>query len=135
MSDVFSQALARRLMQALTASRLKQTEIAAEVGVSTAAVSLWFRTGQVALRHLPKVSKLLNVSLEWLLTGEGESHPRPAQVKETDDTYMMSPDEARLLEYLRWLTPAQKEKLLSEVKSTAENNKDVIEHHSRLKSA
>lgn len=135
MSDFFSHSLAQRLVQALTASRIKQTEIADRIGVTTAAVSLWFRTGQVSLRHLPQLAEILNVSLEWLLTGQGESRPRPAQVRETDTTYMMSPDEARLLEYLRWLTSAQKDKLLSEIKGIAESNKDVIDHHSRLKSA
>lgn len=135
MSDVFSQNLAQRLMQSLTASRLKQAEIAAEIGVSTAAVSLWFRTGQVAVRHLPQIAELLGVSLEWLLTGQGEIRPRPAQIRDSDNTYIMSPDEARILDYLRWLTPAQKEKLLAEAKETAEQNKDVINHHSRLKSA
>lgn len=67
--------------------------LAVDLGVSVAAVSRWQNGGQMSLDAAVQLSKRLDVSLDWLLLGEG-ALDRP------QDT-LLSSEEVSLIEALR----------------------------------
>lgn len=48
------------------------TALAIDMSVSKASVSDWLKTGKIAFEHLARLSLLLNISLDWLLLGQGK---------------------------------------------------------------
>lgn len=70
--------LGSRIKAARAAAGLSQTGIAEHFGISRNAVSLWESDAtQPETNRLPTLAKILKVSAEWLLTGDGESHAEP----------------------------------------------------------
>jgi transcriptional regulator with XRE-family HTH domain len=69
---------------------VSQTEIAHRLGLNPSAVSLWGKEGRnPAIKHLPEIAKILGVSAEYLMTGEGE-----VSISETVSTPEGSPKES-----------------------------------------
>ncbi len=65
-----------RITEAREAAGLSKTELAKAVGVSQPTVTDW-ENGSMKPRgeNLLRISRVLNVSPEWLATGRGEKHP------------------------------------------------------------
>ena len=54
----------------------KQTEISKKLGVSQSTISLWTKAKRLPdMENAIEISVLLDVCVEWLLTGRGEKHP------------------------------------------------------------
>lgn len=66
-----------RLIECRKAAGLSQTELAEKLGLSRQAISKW-ETGTVipAAENLSALAKLYNVSLDWLVNGEGNARPQ-----------------------------------------------------------
>jgi len=69
-----------RLREAMAArGDLKMMAMAAEMGVSQAALSKWRQGHAMSVDHASRLCAMLGVSLDWLLTGRfaqgGERHP------------------------------------------------------------
>ena len=66
-----------RVIESITESGLKKTDVARYLGISQTAVSRWFKLddekANVSEVHIPLLAKLLKKSEVWLLTGVGES--------------------------------------------------------------
>jgi SOS-response transcriptional repressor LexA len=60
-----------RLQMALDHSEIKKSHLSDRFGISAQAVGQWFKTGRVSKGKLPELAAVLNVSLDWLLTGKG----------------------------------------------------------------
>ncbi len=67
-----------RLVEAMHEKRVKQVQIKEAVGVSKGTVSNWVsgKTSPDGVSIL-KIAKFLNVSVDWLATGEGGMNPLP----------------------------------------------------------
>ncbi|HMY38134.1 MAG TPA: YdaS family helix-turn-helix protein, partial [Marinagarivorans sp.] len=61
-------AMAERLKLTLKGGP-SQTAIAHACGVTDQAVTGWLKTGRISKAHLPTISKLCGVDLNWLITG------------------------------------------------------------------
>ena len=59
--------IARRLRSALHDSGMSQMELAAQVGVSKAAVTNWLASGQITVENLGKVAQATGVSVSYLM--------------------------------------------------------------------
>ncbi|MBF7687860.1 LexA family protein [Acinetobacter rathckeae] len=66
--------LHERIQQKLNEMKLKQADISRATGKSSVAVTKWLRgENQPKLESLNAIAELLNVSIEWLLTGKEDS--------------------------------------------------------------
>lgn len=52
---------------------VRNADLAEACGVSQQAVGQWFKTGRIHRKHFAKLATLLGVSLEYLMTGKGQS--------------------------------------------------------------
>lgn len=50
-------------------AKLRNVDLAAALGVTPQAVGDWIKRGSISRKRLPDVARLLNVSVDWLLTG------------------------------------------------------------------
>lgn len=75
-----------RLRQAMAArSDLKMMAMAAEMGVSPAALSKWRQGHAMSVDHASRLCAILGVSLDWLLTGRaGQDGGRLQPVSATE---------------------------------------------------
>ncbi|MBN4061486.1 helix-turn-helix domain-containing protein [bacterium AH-315-G11] len=82
---------------------LSQDTLAKKVGVVRATVTQW-ESGKAQPKggRLSRVSNALHISVDWLLTGEGEKHSR------IESSESFSPDEMALLQKYRQLGDDQK---------------------------
>ena len=64
--------IGERLRQALQIHKMSNAALSEACGVSEQAIGKWLKTGQIAKERLPLIVDLLNLRLEWLLTGQGE---------------------------------------------------------------
>ncbi|MCC5962584.1 MAG: helix-turn-helix transcriptional regulator [Rhodobacteraceae bacterium] len=72
-----------RLTAARDAQGLSQTELARKLGVKLKTIQGWENdTSEPRANKLQMVAGLLNVSIRWLLTGEGEGVSEPATPEE-----------------------------------------------------
>jgi transcriptional regulator with XRE-family HTH domain len=72
-----------RLTAARDAQGLSQTELARKLGVKLKTIQGWENdTSEPRANKLQMVAGLLNVSIRWLLTGEGEGVSEPASPEE-----------------------------------------------------
>ena len=78
-----------RIKWALKQRRMSASELARRLGISRAAVSLWWGKQKPASPHkwFVQVSDLLNVRVEWLVTGRGEA-------LRTNQNTSLGPDDA-----------------------------------------
>jgi phage repressor protein C with HTH and peptisase S24 domain len=60
-----------RLSSAISRSPLSKGEIASRVGVQPPALSRWIRGATPDMKHLTSLANVLNVDVQWLLTGQG----------------------------------------------------------------
>ncbi len=63
-----SEVLAEKIRAALDQTATPMKEIAAQCGVTVAAISEWKRTGRIAKKHLPTLARITDTPLEWWLT-------------------------------------------------------------------
>jgi SOS-response transcriptional repressor LexA len=85
--------LAERLEAARAAAQVSQADIARAAGVSTASVSDWFSGATKSLKTKSAIAtaKLLNVSVEWLTTGQGPMRARAGELAERSAVYNVEP--------------------------------------------
>lgn len=97
-----------RIQQRLDEKNLKQADIARATGKSTAAVTKWLSGQNIPkMDSLVKIAKLLNVSPDWLATGQGEMsaplNPTAldgyARIGDWDDSTPLDGDEVELTFY------------------------------------
>ncbi len=62
-----------RLRQAIDKSGLGKAVIAAKVGVAPPAISRWLREALPEAKHLANLARTLNVTVQWLLSGETDN--------------------------------------------------------------
>lgn len=75
-----------RLSAAREAAGLEQKQLAKRIGVKTKTVAAWENdVTEPRAARLQMLSGLLNVSLGWLLTGEGEGVEAPGETTLTSD--------------------------------------------------
>jgi len=55
----------------MDAAKIANATLAGEMGVTEQAVGKWLRTGNIARQHLPKLARVLDVDIDWLLTQSG----------------------------------------------------------------
>lgn len=74
-----------RLTAAREAQALSTSELARRLGVKLKTIEAWENdTSEPRANKLQMVAGLLNVSIRWLLTGEGEGVSEPATVEEME---------------------------------------------------
>ncbi len=96
MGEVFSE----RLKQLLDAEGLSKSALARSVGASPTAISLYVRGRLPEPNILLGIARTFNVSMEWLLTGEGPMTRAEAKTEIGAAANLESyglPEEARLL--------------------------------------
>ncbi len=72
-----------RLTAARDAQGMSQSELARRLGVKLKTVQGWENdTAEPRANKLQMVAGLLNVSIRWLLTGEGEGVPEPVSAED-----------------------------------------------------
>lgn len=124
--------LTDRLRQSLQRAGLKQADLAAAVGISRGAVSLWFNgsTGSISGDNLTRAARALGVDTHWLATGEnsptGKQGAPPAGAPFTEDELAL---------VLRFRTlPDELRDVVSAVCETLARARRVVtekKHHSR----
>ncbi|WP_372570980.1 helix-turn-helix domain-containing protein [Ruegeria jejuensis] len=74
-----------RVAGAREATGMTQTQLARRIGVKKATIASWENDlAEPRANKLSMMAGLLNVSIMWLLTGEGEGMDAPAEEGETD---------------------------------------------------
>ena len=78
-----------RILITAEEKHIKQADIAKAIGKGTSQITNWKnRNSDPPIEHLPAIAKLLNVSVEWLITG-----------KEASALPTMQEDKQRLLNF------------------------------------
>lgn len=92
----------QRLQEAAQRRGVNQTELARACGVSPSAVSQWFsgETKNMRVENIVACAKRLNISLKWLLSGQGT-------MEATQD-----PVTQQMLEHFSRLNPEQQQELV-----------------------
>lgn len=135
-------ALAHKLDWLLSLPGMDRARLVAATGSKgPSTVSEWRRTGRIAKSKLLKLSELSGVSAEWWLDNEATIPPpdsarldlsAKAAAKDAESPFALStttPDrQARFLELLDKLTPAQQDKLLAEMAAAVATNESVLKH-------
>jgi transcriptional regulator with XRE-family HTH domain len=68
-----------------TLLRLTQVEFAKKIGVTRGAVGNWELGGQIRPKNLMAISKYAQVSLDWLVNGEGETPAPQLPIKDVTE--------------------------------------------------
>ena len=94
-----------RILATAELKNIKQADIAKAIGKGTSQITNWKnRNSDPPVEHLPAIAQLLNVSLEWLITGtEKIVSNSPNQ-----------PDEQQLLQYYNRSNPEGKERIMEQ---------------------
>lgn len=80
-------AVGERIRQIMQRAQINQQELAALIGVSQPAVSLYLQGRLPPPEVLLQIARLGNTSIEWLLTGGGDSPEAAAAVRERPAEY------------------------------------------------
>lgn len=120
-----SRTLGERLRLARTRARLTQDQVAARCGISRSLISQW-ETGvvhEVSAGNLACAARVLRVSLDWLLEGDGNgiAEPAPAAYGEHADLLALWAD----------LTDSQRSALLERMRGLAAHNRELLAELSR----
>lgn len=67
--------MAERIKIALDQAGKAQRQVAMDVGVSAQSVTKWKRHGYMDRKNIPSFCRACNVSIEWMLTGDGSMRP------------------------------------------------------------
>jgi transcriptional regulator with XRE-family HTH domain len=119
--------IAARLKSAIAAAKVPKTTLATKCGVSDQAVTGWTKTGRISKKNLPAIAQALNVSVNWLLTGEDDDR-QPG-----NDAVALSPQEMALLELFRDLTDKQKSEAVRSLETQKQQNDITWEELSKIK--
>jgi SOS-response transcriptional repressor LexA len=79
-----------RLRISMKDAGINQAKLAKHVGITPQAVGRWFKNGVIGKDSLISAAKITNVSVGWLLTGEGESIKRPSDFN--GDNFVQAPN-------------------------------------------
>ena len=74
--------IADRIRDACDTKGISTTIIAAELDVTERTVQEWKMTGQVARKNIPLLSRVLDISVGWLMTGEEGDYGRRVDTEE-----------------------------------------------------
>ena len=78
-----------RILMTAEKQHIKQSDIAKAIGKGTSQITNWKnRNSDPPIEHLPAIARLLNVSVEWLITG-----------KESSSLPILQEDKQRLLDF------------------------------------
>lgn len=81
----------KRLAEARENVGISQTALAERMHIERSSVSHWERSVTFpSTENLASLSRILNVSIDWLLTGDGAMAMNPKQVKDNESTYELS---------------------------------------------
>ena len=96
-----------RILATAENKKIKQADIAKAIGKGTAQVTNWKnRNSDPPVEHLPAIAKLLDVSLEWLITGT--------------DSGTATPDEQQLLNYYNSSNQEGKSRIMEQAEFIAQ---------------
>lgn len=96
-----------RILATAENKKIKQADIAKAIGKGTAQVTNWKnRNSDPPVEHLPAIAKLLDVSLEWLITGT--------------DSGTAAPDEQQLLNYYNSSNQEGKSRIMEQAEFIAQ---------------
>ena len=107
--------LGQRLKQARESAGMKQRDLGKRAGVSESAISQW-ESGtieKIAAGRLAAVASVLNVSLDWLLSGDRPSDPGNA-------------DCGQMARFWPMLTLSQRADLERQAQEMAEHNEALL---------
>jgi len=88
----------RRIMEALGAKT--QREVAQKLGLSDASMTNWKQRGFISIDSLLSISELSDVSIHWLITGQGPRHLHPEFRRDTGQSLAHNREEDFLPVYL-----------------------------------
>jgi len=90
-----------RLAQAIEASGLTQSEVAKKLSTSPSLVSRWKNEEILpGMANAKKLSQLLKVEIEWLLTGEEQVYTEETEVERLHETTTTEGEERMFLKQL-----------------------------------
>jgi hypothetical protein len=120
-----------RLKTSLKAS--SYNELAAMLGLSSSGFANLKKRNSIPFDKVSVLASSHNVSIDWLLTGEGEMLKGE---KAANDAISITPEEAQYLRWLRNMLPEQKKDALAVAEKFGRWNQQVIErqggHHAAM---
>lgn len=97
-----------RILVTAAQKNIKQADIAKAIGKGTSQITNWkIRGSDPPIEHIPTIAKLLDVSIEWLITGN-ESPPK--QITE---------DKQKLLDYYEKCNQEGKNRIMEQAEFLA----------------
>ncbi len=110
-----------RILITAEEKHIKQADIAKAIGKGTSQITNWKnRNSDPPIEHLPAIAKLLNVSVEWLITGKESVTPSLPILQEDKQRLLdfydqcSSEGQSRIMEQAEFIAqkhPRQEEKL------------------------
>lgn len=113
--------MSTRIRTARLRAGLSQAEVAAQLGVSRAAVSNWESNAsrvRPSSQRLEQIALLTGVAWEWLATGRGHASPSSDHVMAVDAEWVEEPIERRMLQAFRAASSEVKQALLLMAEAT-----------------
>lgn len=121
-----------RIKDARKLKKLTQAQVAEELGVTTSAVSQWEQGAtEPSISNLEKLSRLLDVTFEWLATGRGISGIEDylvditAMYKADDRLIYLSEDQKRFVEAFATLPPQWQQRAVEVIEAIAKGIKET----------
>jgi transcriptional regulator with XRE-family HTH domain len=114
----------------------KALHLAKAVGVSGATVSEWENDiiKKISGENLLKLSKVLNVTSDWLETGKGPKHPIDQNIDSSVSTSEviqiekhLSPQDEKLLHQFKGLPKRERKRIRAEIEHLSEQYKEAYE--------
>ena len=97
-----------RILATAEQKKIKQADIAKAIGKGTSQITNWKnRNSDPPIEHLPAIAALLDVSLEWLITGEEKIQPKTLE------------DEQQLLKYYNHCNQEGKSRIMEQAEFIA----------------
>ena len=90
-----------RILKAAKAKKMNQKELAAQIGIHAQVITDWKNGSTSYQRYIQKISELLSVSVDYLLTGQ-----EAAQIAPAGDPEMMA-----FMAALGEFTPEERERI------------------------
>lgn len=106
----------------LKKSKMTAKELTKTLDISSSSVSEWKKGKTVpSIKSVIGISKIYDVSLDWLLLGQEKS-------------YILAPDEKELVDYYRKLDDIEKGRILGTLEIKAEQSHFTLDRQDKLKS-
>lgn len=110
-----------RLETVLKEQKITKTQLAADISMRRENLSDWKKNGGVPSSDVGiKIANYLNISLEWLVTGEGAKYVCPAEVPE--EIFYLRKFELDLFKKYEDLSPDKKEVIKTLIKTLWEQD-------------